>query len=128
MAETRSTKKDDLLGQWHTTLMYWGLPVAGLIVGGTLQIEPFVWPIALAWMGIGCVVNAAGCGRLHCYLTGPFFLLMAAVALFHALGVLPLGSEAWDWIGGVSLVGGVILYYLPERIWGRYVSKRSRQA
>ncbi len=48
MAETRSTKKDDLLGQWHTTLMYWGLPVAGLIVGGTLQIEPFVWPIVAA--------------------------------------------------------------------------------
>jgi hypothetical protein len=32
-------------------------------------------------MGVACIVNALRCGRVHCYLTGPFFLLMAVIAL-----------------------------------------------
>ena len=31
-------------------------------------------------MGLACLVNAARCHRLHCYITGPYFLLLAVAA------------------------------------------------
>ena len=44
---------------------------------------PIAWPVAFTWMGIACVFNATRCGRMHCYFTGPFFLLLAAVSAAH---------------------------------------------
>jgi hypothetical protein len=60
------------------------------------------------------------CGRLHCYFTGPFFLLMAVASLLHGFGLVSLGSLGWLWIGLVTLVGGIGLTVVPERIWGQY--------
>ena len=40
-----------------------------------------VWPGLLTFMGVTCLVNARHCGRIHCYFTGPFFLVLAGVAL-----------------------------------------------
>ena len=128
MIETVTTQeRKDLLTGWKTSLLAWGLPIAGLVVGGALEWQPVVWPIAFAWIGVACLINARRCGRLHCYLTGPYFLLLAGLALAHGLALLPLGDAGWDWIGGAALIGGVVLYYLPERIWGKYLTNRDRR-
>lgn len=73
-------------------------------------------------MGLGCLRNALRCRRLHCYFTGPLFLLLAVLSLLHGTGGVDLGSNGWGWIGGFALVGGVGLTVLPERLWGRYRS------
>ncbi len=38
------------------------------------------------------MANALRCGRLHCYITGPFFVAMAIVTLLYGLGAVPLGG------------------------------------
>lgn len=123
MATTCSIDQRDLAGRKLTLLLIWGLPTAALIA--SIFIAPMlrmvIWSTALLWMGVACLVNASRCGRVHCAFTGPFFLLLAVASLLHGLGVVPLGRHGWRGIGITLLVGGIILNYLPERIWGKYV-------
>ena len=57
----------------------------------------------LGVMAAGCVVNALRCGRMHCYFTGPFMILMGFASLSYGFGWLPLGINGWNRIGGVTL-------------------------
>src|SRR2546426_7950941 len=97
----------DLTGRTVGRFVLWGLPlvafVAGFVVGPTLRTV--LWTAALTVAGTACVANAARCGRLHCYFTGPFLLLGAVVTLTYGLGVLPLGPGRWGSIGLV-VAGG----------------------
>lgn len=98
-----------------------------MLIAGIFVAAPergVVWSTALIWMGVACIVNALRCGRLHCYLTGPFFVLMAGLTLLHGFEVLWLGANGWWWLGfTLVFVGGVLLWYLPERIWGKYARR-----
>ena len=71
-------------------------------------------------MGVACIVNALRCGRVHCYLTGPFFLLMALIALSYGLGFLHLRGNGWNLLGLMTLIGVIALWCLPEMILGKY--------
>lgn len=71
-------------------------------------------------MGAACLANAWRCGRTHCFYTGPFFLVIAAMALLHGFQIVPLGADGWRWIGIVTGVGGGGLWYLTERALGKY--------
>lgn len=66
---------------------------------------------------MACVVNAAHCGRVHCYITGPLYLLAAVATLLAGTDLVPLH---WSLIGG-AVLGGTILAYVPEWIRGKYV-------
>jgi hypothetical protein len=79
-----------------------------------------VWTVALGTMGVECIVNALRCGRVHCYLTGPFFLLMALIALSYGLGMLHLGVNGWNLLGLMTLIGTISLWCLPEMLLGKY--------
>ena len=79
-------------------------------------------------MGIACTANAARCGRVHCYVTGPFFLLMAVVSLLYGLGVLPLGGHGWSLLGLIILVGSVAFCCLPELFLGKYRRGRAQDS
>ena len=79
-----------------------------------------VWTIALIVLGSACLANALRCGRVHCYITGPFFLLMALASLLYGLGILPLGGSGWNVIGAAILVGAIALTCLPEIFFGKY--------
>ena len=128
MTDSNQAKPTDLASGRLTQLLYWGLPVAAMVISGFFDSELVVWPPALTLMGIACVVNASRCHRVHCYFTGPWFLIMAALALAHGLDVVPLGSEGWWWIGSTTLVGGIAFYDLPERIWGKYSGRSGGEA
>jgi hypothetical protein len=78
-------------------------------------------------MGVGCLANAARCRRVHCYLTGPFFLAMAAVALLFGLGILHLANAGWNIIAGAVVAGAVLLTWLPEALFGAYWSSSRRR-
>jgi hypothetical protein len=79
-----------------------------------------VWPTLLTWMGAACLMNARRCRRLHCYLTGPYFLLLALLSLLHGSGAMPLGSHGWVILLIALIVGAPFLVYVPEWIFGRY--------
>ncbi len=79
-----------------------------------------IWAVALAVMGIACLANALRCHRLHCYLTGPFFLIMAAVSLSYGLGIVHVGNAGWNLIAGIIIAGALVLTYLPEAFLGKY--------
>jgi hypothetical protein len=121
--ETSNESRDILRNRWLAGAVYW-LPALAVITSGFFNIgqgwRTAVWVVALSAMGAGCVANALRCGRVHCYLTGPFFLVMAIVALLYGLGVVPLGGDGWNVLGLLVLVGALALWFIPEVFFGRY--------
>lgn len=122
-------EQPDLVKNSKTRLLLWGLPAAVILATGYYAsggwITTLGWTLSLAVMGAACLVNARGCGRMHCYFTGPFFLFMAVVSFLHGVGALSLGLHGWRYIGTGLVLGGVLLYVVPEWIWGRY--RRAQQ-
>lgn len=126
----RSSRKD-WVSDFRSYAVAWGIPTAALLVGvfAAPTARTVVWTSALIWMGIACLLNAFRCGRLHCYLTGPFFLLMAVATVLHGSHTLWLGPNGWLWLGlTLIVVGGGLLWYLPERLWGKYARRRRNPA
>jgi drug/metabolite transporter (DMT)-like permease len=114
----------DWVSSYPARLVAWDLPTVA-IIGAAFAGAPVrtvVWTVALTWMGIACLANARRCGRRHCHYTGPFFLIMALASLLYGYGVLPLGPQGWLWLGGTLIVVGYgVLWYVPERLWGKFV-------
>ena len=112
----------DILSHPLVVFILFGLPVIAIVASERIGVgwRTGVWVVALGIMGVACIVNAARCGRMHCYLTGPFFLAMGLITLLYGVGLLPLGRQGWNIIGATLLVGGVLLCCLPEFLWGRY--------
>ena len=125
---TTCESRDILSSRWLVFMLYW-LPAIAILAVGPLAISngwrAVVWTVALATMGVACIVNALRCGRVHCYLTGPFFFLMALVALSYGLGILHLGRNGWNLLGVIALIGTIALWYLPEIFLGRYRKGRT---
>jgi hypothetical protein len=117
------TPRDILSIPWLAAAVFC-LPVAVIVLSGGLNIgnqgRAVVWAICLGVMAIGCLVNARRCGRMHCYFTGPFLILMVLASLSYGFGVLPLGTSGWNWIGGMTLGGTVFLTCVPELLFGKY--------
>jgi len=120
---TTNEARDILSNRLVTGAVFW-LPAIALVASGFLDIgqgwRTAVWIVALTTMGAGCIVNALRCGRVHCYATGPFFLIMAMVALLYGLDLVQLGKHGWNLIAATVLVGAIALYWLPEVFFGRY--------
>jgi hypothetical protein len=114
----------DWAGNWRSFALYWGLPWAVMMVAGALDPlgRAIVWTAALLWMGGACLVNARRCSRTHCRFTGPFFILMAAVLVADASGVLRLGANGWAILGGFTLIGAIGIWWVTERLWGKFTS------
>lgn len=128
MAEACATGQKDLAGRKLTSLLIWGLPALALIASSVF-LGPIprtaVWFVSLLWMGMACLANASRCGRMHCYFTGPFFLLLAAASLLHGLEIVSFGPRGWRWIATALLAGSIILVCLPEWVWGKYAGRAS---
>lgn len=103
----------------------WGIPAALLIVS-PVQYLVVVWPTVLTFMGVACLLNARRCGRIHCYFTGPFFLLLALVGLLYGLDLVPLGARGWSMLSIALVLGSAVFFYVPERLLGRYRSSAVR--
>ena len=120
-------QQKDWVRQAGSFALAWGLPIALLV--GAVFLDPsaksVVWAAALSWMGMACLLNARRCGRIHCYLIGPFFLVIGFVALLHGFDIVPLGPAGWRWLGLTLGIGGALLWCLPEMIWGKYANRSS---
>ena len=88
----QNRKTSDLARGWSAMLL-WGLPVIALVVGLYYPRARLVlWIPALVVTGVACLGNAARCGRVHCYVTGPLSLLAAtyvALSDFHFVPMQP---------------------------------------
>ena len=123
-----TVKPERDLARGRVGFLIWGLPLVAILVaaleGVPSAARGVIWALALSWAGAACITNACRSGRLHCYITGPFFLVLAAASLLHGLGILPLGPHGWLSIGAVFVLGAPVLTVVPERIWGRYANTR----
>jgi hypothetical protein len=103
-------------------LVWWVLPPAAAWASDWLLpgTSAWVWSIALAWMGLGCALNAYRCHRLHCFISAPAFLLGAGAAALIASGAVAWGPHA---LGNVTsaVIVIVALSFLPEWVWRKYV-------
>jgi hypothetical protein len=110
---------DDWVGTWRGWAI-WGSALVLLLAGGQFAAaRDWLWFAGLLIAGAGCVVNAARCGRRHCYLTGPAFLLGAAYAGLAGLGLAPMSGNVLVWgMAGVAALGCV-----SEHVLGRYAGR-----
>ncbi|MBU6297478.1 MAG: hypothetical protein KJS68_04465 [Alphaproteobacteria bacterium] len=112
----------DLAGTCARMVAWWGPGVALILITANMGWWWRVagWSIGLAWFGALCLVNAARCRRMHCYFTGPFYLVMSALVLAVGFHLVSLGRETWDLIVVAMLFGWILLTTIPEWIWGHY--------
>ena len=100
----------------------WYIPGTLVLIGAFWpQGRAWLWTPALALAGIACLVNANRCGRLHCYFTGPLWLIAAIATLLRASGLVRL---PWSWIL-YAVFGGSLLAFVPEWRRGKYRRSRS---
>lgn len=115
-------KPRDWARQPLSIIFWWGLPMTLAIstnfLGLSLALTAFIWAVAFAWMGTGCVLNALRCARLHCFISGPVLWLGAVAAALAGSGVLSGRHVLSDIINITSVVA--ILSFLPEWGWGMY--------
>ena len=120
----RTTHSRDIFLRPRLAFALFCLPAIAIAVTGRADFgegwRTVVWTAALGTMGTACIANAVRCGRLHCYMTGPFFVAMAVVTLLYGLGALPLGGNGWNLIGLTILAGAIALCCLPELFLGKY--------
>jgi hypothetical protein len=120
---TPGRSRDILSKPWLAFLLFWLPAIAIAVSGGSHfhgRVRVAVWTVALSAMGVACIVNAIRCHRVHCYLTGPFFLAIAVITLLYGVGVVPLGRSGWTVLGLTILIGAFALCCLPEMFLGRY--------
>lgn len=100
--------------------MYWCLPIVAVLIGWHDQKARLVlWISAFLVMGVACLANAARCGRVHCYVTGPLLLAAAAYVSLSGFHLVPLQPGIL-----LNTVGGVaVLACLAEIPLGRYRRK-----
>jgi hypothetical protein len=87
---TNECSAKDLTGR-RTAWFLWYAPIIVVIGGsGWSRGRAWLWIPAFLVMGIGCLANAARCGRIHCYVTGPLFPLAAVYVALSGFGIVPL--------------------------------------
>ena len=113
----------DWVQQPVSALLWWCLPLAAGFAINLLALQlratTLVWALAFAWMGLGCVLNARRCHRLHCYISGPAFFMGAVVVGLLGLGVLTLGQHALNNAVAFTLAAA-LLSFVPEFVWRKY--------
>jgi hypothetical protein len=113
--------KDLLRSRWALCLLWVGPWVLIIATRSTSNfIHTIIWTSAFAVGGVACLVNARRCGRLHCFYTGPLYLLAALTSLLYGLGVLPLGPHGWNWIVGVAALLSLLACCGLEPLFGKY--------
>ncbi len=114
--------QNDLASNGARTALFWGPGV--LLIALTSPLgrwgHTIGWTAGLLWLAAMCLWNSARCRRVHCIFTGPFFLAMAIVTLLVGFRVFSLGVNTWGVLGNTILIGGVVLCFGSELIWGRY--------
>lgn len=122
MSAGRAPSAIDWAGSFQSYALAWGLPHVALVLGlfASAPLRASIWGVALAWMGMACIVNARRCRRTHCRYTGPFYLVMIAPVFVLGSGIVSVGITGWLLLGAVILAGGKVIWWATEREWGKF--------
>ncbi len=122
MTNMESCESKDWVSDARSFALAWGVPVVILMIGifQDPSTQTMMWAGALLWQGVACLANAARCGRIHCYFTGPFFLLGALMTLLHGFHLVGLGENGWRWLGLAVIAGSGGLWFVTEKMWGKF--------
>ena len=117
-------RSKDWVGSSRMSLLAWWLPSAAIVAGlfAPIPARTIIWTVALAWMGIACVLNAQQCGRTHCRYTGPYYLAMIVPVAVVGLGIVQLSAYGWLALGTLILGGGYTIWWATERLWGKFAA------
>jgi hypothetical protein len=122
MSEKCTSNSNDWVANKRQFLIVWGLPTALMfavwLISLPLMVIGIIWMGSLIWMGISCLRNARSCGRMHCFYSGPYFLICGAVAL--AIGMGWWQAVSINGLGLFLLVATPLVCVLPEVFWGTY--------
>ncbi len=122
-AHAEACRERDLARSPGALMVGWGLPVLMIltpsVVAMPLRVAVALLAGGFTWMGVACLVNARHCGRRHCFLSGPLFLIGAVLVVLVGSGTIDLGRDGLRYIvwGTAALVP---LTFLPEWRRGRY--------
>jgi hypothetical protein len=104
--------------------LLWGAPAAMILVSQaayqrfdiSLTFAGSIWALSVLWIGVGCLVNARSCGRVHCRIDGVAMPLLAIFGLLDAFSVIRL---AWSlyWTAFFIIL---IASFVPELVWKKY--------
>ncbi len=83
----------------------------------SLSVAGALWTIATAWIGIGCVINARHCGRVHCAIDGVLFPLLSLCGLLNIVGVLAFSWNLY-WAIFFVILG---VSFAPELFGRKYL-------
>src|ERR1700724_3955706 len=119
---TTTNVSADWVGSTRAKLVAWGLPHAALLAGLPVVVpaRTVIWVVALAWMGVACILNARRCGRTHCRFTGPYYLVMIIPVLSLGLGVVPVGLSGWLVLGAFIILGSKTIWWATEHARGKF--------
>lgn len=127
--EPQERSRDLLSHGWLTALLYC-VPALVILITARADVgdsfRTVAWTVSLVVLGIACIANAARCGRMHCYFTGPFFFVMAVATVLYDKRLMRLGHNGWGVLGLAILIGAIALCCIPEALWGRYRRKGQR--
>jgi hypothetical protein len=117
-------RSKDWVGSKRVSLLAWWFPSAAIMAGlfASVPTRTIVWTLALALMGIACILNAQQCGRTHCRYTGPYYLAMIVPVAVVGLGIAPLTPYGWIALGILILGGGYVIWWATERVWGKFTA------
>jgi hypothetical protein len=117
----RGQQQRELLCRGTKMFLFWCLPSFVFALGFFVSpgLRTVLWTLSLGFMGTLCLLNASRCGRIHCYFTGPFFILGAVTSLGYGIGL-----SGWKWIGNITIIGAIVLSSIPELVLGRYRRNR----
>ena len=132
MDETAHLKSIDNIRRPFRFIVFFGIPFAGLVGANFLTGMPLlranVYIVSFAWIGIACLVNALQCNRVHCWFTGPWCLLVAiALFAYEFLDIRPARISFGD-IVNAGFIIFLLLWFIPELILGRYLTRHRRES
>ncbi len=104
--------------------LLWGVPAAVVFAtyvaydksALTIAEAGVLWSISVAWAGIGCLLNALSCGRVHCRVDGVMFPALSIVGFLNAFSLISIGWSTFWLAFFVILAAGFIL----EWSWRKY--------
>jgi hypothetical protein len=102
---------------WFWAAVFVALYGLGLLARSTWPVfEPYADTLLLAALGLACFINFGRNRTLHCGLTGPLFLIAAAVAFLMESGLWDVNEDA---LWGLVLVGAALAFLVEWRAVGR---------
>jgi hypothetical protein len=123
-AADRQIGEQEDLARTPSIIWLWGAPLAMVITASVLNGihvlsltgAGILWTLGTGWIGIGCVINARHCGRVHCRIDGVLFPILSLVGLLNVVGIVGLNWNAYWAIFLVILVAS----FVPEVFWKKY--------